>query len=257
MAVTDFAHADRETLNDLAARGAVLVLPVGATEQHGPHLATGTDALMVEDLVAAAAQAVGRPVVLAPCLPYGSSGHHLPFGATLSVSTATYLQLLMDLGGSAVRSGFHHVMVVNGHGGNHELVQLAVRDLALRHPDCSFAAGSWWAMAAAAIAAAAPGLNVPGHAGAFETSLMLARRPGLVGERPGGDESEITGRLAHNRSGTRWERGRRWPAGPGWTDAPGRAAAAVGADVFEAATAAVAEEIRRFVADAGAVDEER
>lgn len=252
--VSKFAHADRETLNALSQDGAVLVIPLGATEQHGPHLATGTDAIVVEELVAAAAALAGRSVVVAPCLGYGSSHHHLSFGATLSLSTTTYLEVLMDLGGSAARSGFRYVLLVNGHGGNHELAQLAVRDLAARHPECAFGAGSWWAMTADAIAGSTREINVPGHAGAFETSVMLARHPELVFERPVGSEDRVTQQLARNRGGTRWERGTRWPRSRGWTDSPDLGSAEVGAAVFGAAASALAEEIRRFIDEVDADD---
>lgn len=244
--VVSFAAVDRETLNALARDGAVLVVPLGATEQHGPHLAAGTDAIVVEELVHEAARLAQRPVVVAPTLSFGSSHHHLSFGATLSLSTETYLRVLMDIGGTAATSGFRLVFFVNGHGGNHELAQLAVRDLAASHPTCWFGAGSWWAIAHHSLVARAGELNVPGHAGAFETSVMLARHPELVGERPLAAEEVIAQQLARNRGGARWERGTRWPSSQGWTDAPADASAEVGGDVFAAAAAAIAAEIDSF-----------
>ncbi|NUT55395.1 MAG: creatininase family protein, partial [Thermoleophilia bacterium] len=75
----------REELAELAP-SALLVLPVGTTEQHGPHLATGTDALIAGAVAERAAAAAARPetILLAPTLAYGASDHHLPFGGTLS-----------------------------------------------------------------------------------------------------------------------------------------------------------------------------
>src|SRR5688572_14822347 len=82
-----------------SAAAALLVLPIGATEQHGPHLPAGTDSILVERIARDAAARVDSkiPVVLAPTLSFGSSAHHLPFGATLSLATDTYLHALLDL----------------------------------------------------------------------------------------------------------------------------------------------------------------
>ncbi|MGH3587728.1 MAG: creatininase family protein, partial [Pseudonocardia sp.] len=78
---------------------ALVVLPVGATEQHGPHLATGTDALVVDAVARAAVAAAGtdRDLVLAPTLPFGASDHHLPFGGTLSLRVETMTEVVLDL----------------------------------------------------------------------------------------------------------------------------------------------------------------
>src|SRR5689334_19800373 len=110
----------------------LLVWPVGALEQHGPHLPVGTDDYQVEALTRAAAKQAGEkiPVLVAPTLPFGSSQHHVPFGGTMSIGTETYYRLLCELAESLIRGGYRKIFIVNGHGGNHELVQLASRDLA-------------------------------------------------------------------------------------------------------------------------------
>ena len=78
---------------------ALLVLPVGAIEQHGPHLPVGTDYLTVEYLAREAANQAQQeiPILIAPTLPFGSSHHHLSFGGTMSLSTETYYRTLLDL----------------------------------------------------------------------------------------------------------------------------------------------------------------
>jgi creatinine amidohydrolase len=159
------------------ATSGMLVLPLGATEQHGPHLPTGTDTLHV-DYVARAASALvaGRiPIAVAPTLPFGSSHHHLLFGGTISFDTELYYRVLIDLGASIAKSGFKRLFILNGHGGNHEVAQLAARDLALSFP-MSVAAGSWWAIAYDELSASGATTHgsLPGHAGSFETSLVMA-----------------------------------------------------------------------------------
>jgi len=133
---TLFNELDRTTLGKLAPTSLV-VLPVGATEQHGPHLATGTDTFAVEHITRAAAALASDSgsIIVAPTLPFGSSDHHLAFGATMSIGTQTYYAVIRDLVASLITDGFRKILVVNGHGGNHELVQLAARDLALLHTE--------------------------------------------------------------------------------------------------------------------------
>ena len=177
-----FAEMTREELRAVAA-GTMVVLPIGATEQHGPHLPTGTDYFTIEFLCREAAAAVAGeiPITVTPALPFGSSDHHLPFGGTLSLSTETYYRVLRDLLLSLLKDGFGRIFLVNGHGGNHELAQLAVRDVALQHP-ARIAAGSYWTIAWDALVEqkAHLGCRLPGHAGIFETSMMLALRGDLV-----------------------------------------------------------------------------
>ncbi|HEX5692471.1 MAG TPA: creatininase family protein, partial [Roseiflexaceae bacterium] len=142
-----FDEHTREELRALAPT-TLLVLPVGATEQHGPHLPVATDRLAVEHIARAAAQeaAAQIPVLVAPTLPFGSSHHHIPFGGTLSLGTETYYRVLVDLAESLIASGFRRIFILNGHGGNSELIQLAARDVALKHP-AHLAAAPYWTIA--------------------------------------------------------------------------------------------------------------
>src|SRR5262249_26449223 len=141
-----------EELNREEARSVanetLVVFPVGALEQHGPHLPVGTDYFTVQHLArAAAAEIAGEfPVVVTPTLPFGSSHHHLPFGGTMSLSTDTYFRILYDLVESLIIGGFRSIFILNGHGGNHEVIQLVVRDLALKHPS-RLGAASYWTVA--------------------------------------------------------------------------------------------------------------
>jgi creatinine amidohydrolase len=227
---------------------ALLLLPIGATEQHGPHLPSGTDAILVELVALAAAQRLpdSMPVVMAPTLSIGSSAHHVPFGATLSLTTQTYLHVLMDLGRSAAASGFRQLFFLNGHGGNHELAQVAARDLALELP-INVGVGSWWAMAYDQLRAVGTGSieNVPGHAGAFETAMILACRPDLVREPP--SRPARTANAPAFRGGTRAERHGSWQRIDGHTDSPADATAELGNRCFEVAVSTVAAELSAFV----------
>src|SRR5687768_3938578 len=231
-----FAELNREQLRALAP-DALVVLPLGATEQHGPHLPTGTDYFTVESLSreAGSKAAAEFPVVVTPALPFGSSDHHLIFDGTLSVSTETYYRILRELLESLVTDGFTRVFMVNGHGGNHELVQLAARDVALNKP-VRIAAGSYWNVAWDALVAvdAHRGRRLPGHAGDFETSIMLSLRPEIVpAERPHRDNiGDTDPRSFHTPY--RHERHGSWREINGFTDSPDQGTAEKG-DRFRAA----------------------
>jgi creatinine amidohydrolase len=247
-----FADMNRAQLRT-EAPSSLAVLPIGATEQHGPHLPTGTDYFTVEALSreAAARAAAHVPVIVAPALPFGSSDHHLPFGGTLSFSTATYYRVLCELVESLATGGFTRIFLVNGHGGNHELAQLAARDVALRRP-VRVAAGSYWTIAWDALVALGAGADtrLPGHAGDFETSLMLDLRGDLVvAESPHRDGS-FPSDPRNFHAAYRSEKHGSWQDIDGYSDSPDRGTAEKGSGYRQVITEALAEAFVRFYADA-------
>jgi len=125
------------TLNEVdeaSAAGAVAVLPVGATEQHGPHLATGTDTLLAEHMAEAAARVTGD--VMLPALPYGCSlGHTDRWPGTLSLHPVTMTAVVVETGRWAHASGFRKLVVVNGHATNGPPCQSAILQLRHELPD--------------------------------------------------------------------------------------------------------------------------
>lgn len=246
------AELDRDAARRLAPE-CVLVFPVGSTEQHGPHLPAGTDALHVEHVARAAADLAAEqvPVVVAPTLPYGSSEHHLAFGATLSLDTETLYRVLVSLGRSAVASGFRRLFFVNGHAGNHDVIRVAARDLSLQE-HVHTASGSWWQIASDALAAAGAAAlgGVPGHAGAFETAIVRAIAPDLVAEGtvPPGKPVTATGPGGPQRA-WRTDLDGAWLAIDGWTDDPRTGAAETGRSLLAAAVTAVADAFVTFHGD--------
>ncbi|MGW7566740.1 creatininase family protein [Streptomyces tendae] len=167
-----------------AGEQGIAVLPIGSQEQHAGHLPMGTDTLLVEEVLDRALAVLDQEppapeVVRLPALPFGHSPHHL-FAAAVSLSAATLGAVLDDVLDSLVTSGYRRVMVVNGHGGNDEIMRLAVKRFALR-ARVTVAACSYWTVTADEDEDEAGRPDVtPGHAGWFETSLMLAARPELV-----------------------------------------------------------------------------
>lgn len=235
MTLLRWAETDRETLRRILPE-ALVVLPLGATEQHGPHLPTGTDALLAATVAERAAEraapASSRPLVLAPPLPFGASDHHLPFGGTLSLTPETLLQVLLDLLRSVAAAGGRRLLLVNGHGGNTGVCHAAAAAAAARH-DLTVAHLDYWHVAT-------EGGQVPGHAGEFETSLMLAVRPELVraptprGQAP--QRPDVPGVQLHAAQV--------WRAIDGYTDHPERADADGGRRRLDQLTAALAERLQ-------------
>jgi creatinine amidohydrolase len=241
----------RERLAALAP-SALVVVPTGATEQHGPHLPVGTDFLVVERVARMAAELVDTnafPVLVAPTLPFGSSHHHLPFGGTMSLTTDVYYRVLMDLGATLVTSGFRRIFFLNGHGGNHELAQLAARDLALQQT-AHVAATSYWVLAWSQLAdAGARELGrYPGHASAFETSLMLAHQPDLVDVTriPHRDNAGLANAPLTSEAPYRAEYHGYWQSINGFTGSPDLADAERGRQFFDVVAHATAQAFVEF-----------
>ena len=158
-ALSDLAWPEAER----AAPGRVLALPLGATEQHGPHLPLSTDteiaAALVEGLAAA------RPaVVAAPPLAYGSSGEHAGFAGTLSIGGEALERVLVELVRSASAT-FARVLFVCAHGGNRTALRRAELRLRAEGRDVH----AWF-----------PHWSDGEHAGRVETSVMLALAPERV-----------------------------------------------------------------------------
>jgi creatinine amidohydrolase len=154
----------------------VVVVPIGAIEQHGPYLPVWTDSLIVSTVVSRAA---GDDCVVAPTVSFGASDHHLPFGGTLSLSVETMLAVLLDLARSVALGGGRRLALVNGHGGNRGVCHAAAAAASTRY-DLSVAYLDYWSVWQPAVDAP----PWPGHAGRFETALVRAIRPDLVGDIP-------------------------------------------------------------------------
>jgi creatinine amidohydrolase len=230
----------REEIGELAP-SALTVVPVGSTEQHGPHLATGTDAALVTHIAERAGEVASQPqtILLAPTLVYGASDHHLPFGGTLSLRVETFQHVLADLLRSAAGAGCRRVFILNGHGGNTAACALAAAEVAREHG--LLCASAIYSQLLEPGTVDAP---LPGHAGRFETSLMLS----IAADRVRMDRAHASpggAALERHRGVVVGDPGR-WHELDGFTDRPETATAEFGADLLEAcvrATAAAFEEV--------------
>jgi creatinine amidohydrolase len=163
----------------------VVLLPFGAVEDHGPHLPLNTDNVIVETICVEAARRVPGEMLVMPLVAYGLDEHHMDFPGTVSVDIETLLSCIAAVAGSAARHGFDHILIVNGHGSNASIADLAARRVVL---ETGVVCGAMSPNAAVDPTLAEPTLSQmrrsePGgmaHAGEYETAMMLHLRPDLV-----------------------------------------------------------------------------
>lgn len=154
------------------------LLPVGATEQHGPHLGCGVDTLVAEQLCAVVSERTGVPVL--PALAYGCSlGHSHRWPGTIAVTPTLMIELVTQIGDWAHHSGVRRLFIVNGHVTNAAPLRCALEMLRSRHDDLMVAVLNT-ATLSERVAAFHRADGADWHANDAETSLMLARAPALV-----------------------------------------------------------------------------
>jgi creatinine amidohydrolase len=175
LAARDFAGLD-------PAR-TVALLPLGACEQHGPHLPLAVDSLLVDAMVGAALPRLSPqlPVLVLPTQSVGYSPEHSAFPGTLSLSMDSVLRLWCDIGAGVARAGLRKLLLFNAHGGHVAPMDMVARELRQQHGLMVYSC-SWFnlPLADALQPFSAEEQRFGVHAGAIETSLMLALRPDLV-----------------------------------------------------------------------------
>jgi creatinine amidohydrolase len=159
----------------------VVVAPIAACEQHSRHLPVFTDTILVTGVAEGVERRLPQQVLLLPTLWFGASHHHLPFGGTLSASVDLHIDMIAELLKPLLDDGYERILVLNGHGGNIDTMQVALRRLQPAYRDRLLTAASYWDLAKNELAALAEGpRKTMGHACEFETSMVLALRPDLV-----------------------------------------------------------------------------
>lgn len=173
-------HSSRE-IAALDKSRLIAVLPVGATEQHGPHLPVSVDQAILDGIIKATLPLIPAdcPALFLPTQPVGKSDEHSAFPGTLTFSATTVMAMWSEIGDSLARAGVRKLVILNSHGGQIAPMDIVARDLRLRH-GMMVVAASWFAMGLP------DGLFPPDedhfgiHAGDMETSAMLALHPELV-----------------------------------------------------------------------------
>ncbi len=169
---TDFARIDSRT---------PVILPITAVEQHGPHLPVATDRLIAEHFSMLLHEKNENGVLILPTVSVGYSEHHMDFAGSMTLRHETLIDVAEQYLESVVRHGFRNFIVLNSHGGNQGACQVLLERFGAARPNCRVVVATWWNVVADRLL----GLNESGpggigHAGEFETSLMLNIAPHLV-----------------------------------------------------------------------------
>ncbi|ELY62908.1 creatininase family protein [Natrinema versiforme] len=228
-------HLERTTWTDIDTVATDLAMvPIGSTEQHGPHAALGTDTRNAEAVAESAAERLDDPVIVSPAVPVGIAEEHRQFSGTLWTSESTFRSYVRDIVRSLASHGFDRVVLVNGHGGN----IAALREVAgtiTRHDDAYAVPFTWFDEVG-------DHASRMGHGGPLETALLQHANPDCVHE----DRLEDAAAEASDRWGE-WQ-GRTNLAFDsaeftenGVVGDPREASADLGADLLDAATDALVE----------------
>jgi creatinine amidohydrolase len=179
-----WADLSTQEFDQLDKARTIAVLPVAATEQHGPHLSVSVDTDLLEGVIHAALPQLAPelPVLFLPTQPVGFSPEHQAFAGTLSLSAATVIRLWTELGESVAKSGIQKLVLLNSHGGNVGLLDVVARDLRARLNMLVYSV-SWFNLPLGAevdqlFTAQEHRFGI--HAGQIETAMMLALKPERV-----------------------------------------------------------------------------
>jgi len=170
------------------AEGKVILLPVGSTEQHGPHLPMKVDWLCCSEVVRMAAERVRGNALVMPTIYYGFQEHTMDFPGTISIRDENFVNYVYDVCRSVVHHGFQKIIIVNGHGSNIPFLDAVVRRVNNYHPSTLCALVSWWDLVFQVGERKEEMKKLresefPGgmsHACELETSALLFLEPGLV-----------------------------------------------------------------------------
>jgi creatinine amidohydrolase len=159
----------------------VVIIPLGATEQHGPHLPTQVDWRLAYEVSQRAARMMqGRQrALVTPAIPFGMSEHHMSLGGTLTLNFSAMAAVVGCVVRSAARHGFERIFVLNGHGGNIAALETIITELTIELK-LPLAGGTYWQIAADSIRGILQHQGVVLHACEAETSMLQALSPETV-----------------------------------------------------------------------------
>jgi creatinine amidohydrolase len=226
----------------------IAVLPVAAVEQHGPHLPVGVDTYIAEAYLARvrALLPADSPALFLPLQAIGASDEHRTYPGTVTLSPETALAVFIEIGESVRRAGIRKLVIVNSHGGNIALIDLAARQLRVRHG--MLAVHCSWGRFGYPDGLFSPAERTHGiHGGDIETSIMLAAYPDLVRCDKIADFKPATYAMEREYAWLRAD----FPAGFGWMTQDLHASGAVGnatPATAEKGAAALDHGARAFVA---------
>lgn len=239
-----WAHLSARDFQQLDCSRAIAVLPVAATEQHGPHLPLSVDTTLVDGLVTAVLPKLPQDasILFLPTVAVGKSNEHERFAGTLSLAAHTLIDVWMEIGAGVARTGIRKLVLFNAHGGQSAVMDIVSHDLRSRHDLLVFAV-NWYRLGLPDGLIDDDELRFGIHGGEVETSMMLALAPELVDMTRAADFDSSLRRLAADHPVL----GNGVAARLGWQTQDINAAGAVGNAT--AASAAKGHAIIEFVSD--------
>lgn len=162
----------------------VAVVPVAMIEEHGHHLPVDTDLVLAKEVCLRAGQQIPGQMVVVPAINHGYAPHQMDFPGVVSISSETFIRYVIDVCSSLAHQGFKRILLLNGHGSNVSLLQVAARQVILKYPEVMCASISHWDFEPLIKCANEVresenpgGMN---HACELETSMYLAIKEDLV-----------------------------------------------------------------------------
>lgn len=226
----------------LAKQDPIVILPIGSTEQHGPHLPVQVDSLLVSEVARRAAERMHVPALVMPAIWTGLAEHHMSLGGTVTLDYATFHALIRQVCLSIARQGVGRIALLNGHGGNIAALQVMAGELAKEVP-AVVPVATYFLLAQQHFAEILERQAGVRHACEAETSMMLALRPNLV---------DLTAMMAVDApaDGLSSEGFHRWRSIEHWSASgvigyPAAASAEKGERLLEAAADVVAAELAK------------
>jgi len=243
----------REELRVLAEKDSLVVITIGAMEQHGPHLPVNTDNLIVNEIAKKSTKKAREaiPIVLGPNIPFGFSPHHFIYAGAISLSVQTLITLLKEVVQSVTKTGFTKIFILNSHGGNDESIKLAAKEMSF-DLDALIGAASYWNLVGHSFDTLLTDHDIysVGHAGQFETSLIMAidqqfvRTKFLNEGKKGREIFDLTfPSVVKNKPENVWVQM------DGYSDKPWKANAEIGESVLEYITDIIRDELITFYSE--------
>jgi creatinine amidohydrolase len=238
----------------LPAGRAIAILPVAATEQHGPHLPLSVDTAILDGIIGASLEIMPAelPVLFLPTLAIGKSNEHARYPGTLTLGAETLLRVWREIAASVAAAGVRKLVLFNSHGGQSALMEVAVRDIREAHDMLAFAV-NWYMLGLPEGMYGEAELRHGIHGGDLETSMMLALSPDKVRMAKAASVDSATEALARDFP----DIGLAGPARIGWMTQDMNPAGACGdasRATAEKGRATIAHVARRFVEVLGEID---
>jgi creatinine amidohydrolase len=193
-----FARMTWPEVNEAVRQRRVVLLPVAAIEQHGPHLPVDTDNVFATEICERAAQRAADVLLTMPTIHYGFNDHNMEFPGTISVKMQHFMDYCYDVAASLVHQGFRRIILVNAHGSNGPLCELVARRITIDTPALCASINHWQLAWQEIVAQLEGGPHAADHACEWETSEYLYLRPDGV------RRDQIVDEIAANRGGPRW-----------------------------------------------------